>query len=294
MPIERLPDVATYQSSFEAIANIDAIMEKAVGGDFPYFVVGGIATAALVHPSTIIDTRERRIIAAEAADIPTLRPNGTVRDVDVLVGGVVRQSVMRQAGANIELSTGNSLEASVFGFDLHHNHATERSGWISRRLQQTDETMSYQLGPVIQPVQPTSYEPWTLELPRGLGEVSVLNPVGQMAAYAMRSISGVRPKDAAKFTQMRANVLQHAELKEALYDGAFKEWKQFADTLNAIRAGKPLEHDNIQPGTTKRDIAALRWRGRLLRSVESRSNIVDIAQKPVVQKILNTFVRAAK
>jgi hypothetical protein len=294
MTVDRLPDIAHFQSSFEAIAGLGAVMEEHLQGEFPHFVVGGIATAALVHPDTVIDVSTRRIIAAEAADIPTRRPNGTMRDVDVLIGGVVHQSLMQQAKTDIEQATAQSLEASVFSFDAYHSHMHEKSGWISRRLQQTNETVSYQLGPIIQHVQPTSYEPWTLELPKGMGEVSVLNPVGQLAAYAMRSISGIRAKDTEKFAQMRTNILQYRELKNDLHHGPFKEWKQFADTLTAIRRGQPLEYDNIQPGTTRRDIAMLRWRGRLLKMVEQHPFVVDVAQKPGMQKALNTFVRAAK
>lgn len=294
MLAENMPDVDAFHSSFEAITELDAVMERHLHGAVPHFVVGGIVTAALRHPGTVMRPVERRIIAAEAADLSTTRPNGTRRDVDVLIGGIVPGSVMSRTRVDLESVTHHQLEASVFAFDPYQSHIHDRSGWISRRLQQSNKTVSYQLGPVVQRVQPESYQPWTLELPREMGEVSVLHPVGHLAAYAIRSVSGLREKDRTKFEQMRANILQHTALKEALHDGPFKEWKQFAETITAIRRGERIPHDNIQPGTTRRELAALRWRGMLLKKAEQYSGLVDFAQKPLPQKILNTFVRAAK
>lgn len=294
MSAENLHDIGSYQSSYEVIASLDATMEHHLYDAIPYFVVGGITSAALAHSATIIDCDNRRIIAAEKSDIATRRPNGTLRDVDILVGGMISPILMSEIRRDLDRNLNGSLEVSVFGFDGYGNHAHERSGWISRRLQKGHDDYFYQLGPVVQQVHRDSYEPWTLELPKDMGGVSVLHPAGHLAAYAMRSISGIRAKDTEKFTQMRSNILQHPELKDDLHHGSFKEWKQFADTLTAIRRGQPLEHDNIQPGTTDRDIAMLRWRGRLLKMVEQHPSVVDVAQKSVVQKILNTFVRAAK
>lgn len=294
MSVEGLQDISSYQSSYEVIADLDTDMQRHLKGVVPYFVVGGIATAALAHPATVIDCENRRIHAADRSDIATRRHNGTLRDVDILIGSTVTPLLMTEIHQSLTRKIDGRLEVSVFGFDEYAAHASDRRGWISRRLEHDRTDNYYQLGPVIQEVHKESYQPWRLQLPAGLGEVSVLNPVGHLAAYAMRSISGIRAKDTEKFAKMRTNILQHPALQHDLHHGPFKEWKQFADTLTAIRRGQPLEHDNIQPGTTKRDIAQLRWRGRLLKMVEQHPTVVDVAQKPAVQKILNTFVRAAK
>lgn len=294
MSIENLQDIGGYQSSYEAIAGLDTAMDRHLYDTVPYFVVGGITTAALAHPETVIDCNNRRIIASERSDIATRRHNGTLRDVDILIGSRVTPVLMSEMRHDLAEKLDGTLEVSVFGFDGYRDYASDRSGWTSRRLEKDRIDYFYQLGPVVQQVSMDSYEPWKLQLPKDLGEVSVLHPAGHLAAYAMRSVSGIRAKDTEKFAQMRTNIMQHPELKNDLYHGPFKEWKQFADTLTAIRRGQPLEHDNIQPGTTKRDIAMLRWRGRLLKIVEQHSLVVDVAQKPAMQKVLNTFVRAAK
>lgn len=294
MSVENLQDIGGFQSSYEVIAGLDATMEHRLHDAVPYFVVGGIATAALAHPATVIDCSNRRIVAAEQSDIATRRHNGTLRDVDILIGSTVTPLLMAGIHQDLTNKVDGRLEVSVFGFDDYTTHASDKRGWISRRLEHDRTDNFYQLGPVVQQVNSESYEPWKLQLPKDMGEVSVLHPVGHLAAYAMRSISGIRAKDTTKFSQMRTNILQHPALQHDLHHGPFKEWKQFADTLTAIRHGRPLEHDNIQPGTTKRDIAQLRWRGRLLKMVEKHPTVVDVAQKPVMQKVLNIFVRAAK
>lgn len=289
--------LAPGDGSFEAIANLDKALSESLPEQMNYFVVGGIVAAALADPATRIIEDEQVIMASPRSDIAAMRPNGTLRDVDILVDGVLAPDEAAQAKEACEVVVNDRLEVSLFGFDDQETYAQERFHFLSRRLRTPDDQRSYQLGPLLQPTPAESYKPWELVLPSEQ-RVQVLHPLGQLLAYRMRSVSGLRPKDHEKFGQMHRNIEQalgERAFREQLHDGPFASWNAFANAAAAIRIGDPkhIPAEMLRDGTTTTELAVMRLQGRLLRTLESHDGLVTIAQGAVAQRVLKSLVRSA-
>ncbi|MGF7228903.1 MAG: hypothetical protein ACQR33_02850 [Candidatus Saccharibacteria bacterium] len=280
---------------FEVITDMDSALFEALPEGARYFVVGGIATAALVDPETHIDHNERMIFVRKSADISATRPNGTQRDVDILVDAVLTPEQATRAKKAAEEVVDGHLEVSLFGFDNQQTYANERFHFLSRRLMSQNDQRAYQLGPLLQPTPVETYEPWNLVLPNDQ-LVGVLNPVGHLLAYRMRSVSGLRPKDHEKFGHMHQNIEQSLgsrAFREQLHDGPFASWNAFANAAAAIRIGDPkhIPAEMLREGTTTTELAVMRWQGRLLRTLESQERLVTFAQGAAMQRALKPLIR---
>ena len=290
MSQERLLD-PSLASSFDAIADLYEPVQEALPPNTRWYVVGGLATAALRHPSTTIDTAGV-VSTTYEADMPALRPNGTVRDVDILVDAVLEPQTVQQAKEAALTAVAGRLEVSLFGFDNAHEHAADKLSFLSRRVMDQEGQRYHQLGPIRQKVPEESYETWTLELPNG-SRVPMLHPVGHVLAYRGRSVSGLRPKDTEKFYDMVYKIFDHEPFKIELADGMFAPWNAFTNAVANIRHGHMPPPELVRPGTSRAELRAMRWQGRLLKIAESHPKIVDICQSPVMQKIFSSAVRAA-
>jgi hypothetical protein len=281
-----------------AISELDDAMRDSLGPWQRYFVLGGIASGALRHPDTVIDTATRTVIAAEGSGELTVRQNGTTRDIDILVDDVLTDETADRVKASVAEATGGALVVSVFGLDAHtpdtpasrlKNTATH---WVSRRTIDENRTHRYELHPLSQAVPRESYEPWRLYTPDNR-VVNIFNPAGHVLAYAMRSVSGVRAKDTDKLYEMTNNVLRHPELKDEIKEGVFRPWLDFAVAVYDMRDNTlPPDSPLIKEGTNRVELAAARWKGKLLHFIEDQERIVDIAQHERIQKLLNFVIRA--
>jgi hypothetical protein len=276
---------------YEAIADVDAAMRSAIGDEPNYFVLGGIPSSALKHPDTVFNHATQTISASAAASEGTIRPNGTVRDIDILVDRVMSDSEAAAVVAEVERAVQGELVVSVFGFERYQPQ-TRLGGtkslftdWISQRTIDYDGVRRYELGPLSQEVAEGSYTPWTLVTEPG-PSISVLSPAGHVLAYGLRSISGVRAKDADKLDAMLKRVLDEPEFKEAITQGDFRDWLDFAVSIYDLRDG--IDHSEI--GRIAR--GAFRFKGRLLGLLEANEGIVERAQSGKVQDLLGYFVHA--
>jgi len=277
-------------SSFDAISGLQEPLTEALP-DTRWYVVGGLATAALRHPQTVIHP-EGVIEATRHADTFVTRPNGTLRDVDILVDDVLAPEIMQHAKRVAEEVVDGRLEVSLFGFDDAVKHAGDKLSFLSRRVRDANGQRYHQLGPVRQPVPSESYEPWKLVLPNKT-EVPVLHPVGHLLAYRSRSISGLRPKDTQKFYEMANNIFSQQVFRDELKYGAFASWNQFANTIAAIRHGGKASQEIVPADTPRAEIFAMRWQGRLLKMLEANPKIVDVCQSAFMQRIFSSIVRSA-
>jgi hypothetical protein len=284
---------------FEAIGELDSAMADVVPAGIDYLVLGGIASSALRHPDTKLDPFPvgGMVCAPDSAAESVIRDNGTRRDIDILLTGVLDEETSQKIKETVTDATDGQLLVSIFDFDKHDPDpsllAKVKAG-VSHRTIDEEGTLRYELYPLSQIVSAETYSPWQLMTPSGL-RVNVLNPAGHALAYRMRSISGTRIKDAEKVSEMTKNVMAVPELRQAIYEGAFLDWLAFAEAIPRILR-KQMDRDDgmLIPETSRAALAAFRWKGKLLQKLESQDFIVKLAQDEngPVQKALNFFVSA--
>lgn len=280
------------QTCFNAIADLDEALQDALP-DHTYFVVGGIATAAYRHEQTVFDVATRTATVPPEADMWTHRPNHTLRDVDILVGGMVEPTQAQHAKQAVERAIDNKLEVSLFGFEPYEDTISRRLEPLSHRLQNRAGECFYKMGAVVQEVPSATYEqPWRLVLPNGAA-VDALHPVGHALAYEFRSVGGLRGKDREKHTDMTQIVSQQlgeAALTEA--DAQFASWRQFAQNLEHVRNGSftQIAPESLRPGASRLELRAMRLMGRALGAAERQERIVSLAQSERMQRMLKVLI----
>jgi len=284
---------APYEEScFNAIANLDEALHEALP-EHPYFVVGGIATAAYRHEQTIFDAASRMAVVPPVADMGVRRSNHTLRDVDVLVGGMVDPVRAQRAKQAAERVISGRLEVSLFGFEPYEDNVSRRLEPLSHRLQNRAGECFYKMGAVVQKVPSATYEqPWRLVLPSGKA-VNALHPVGHALAYEVRSVGGLRGKDREKHTAMTKIVSrQLGETALAEAEAQFASWRQFAQNLEHVREGRfgQIMPDSLRPGASRLELLAMRAQGKTLGVVERQERIVSLAQSPRVQRMLKVVI----
>lgn len=296
MAVSERPGYGAPKSCYDVISDLDAAMCDSLPQGTSYFMLGGIASGALRAETTIIDENEKRIVASSDSSIPTLRENGTGRDIDILVGDILSPERAGVVKRSVEEAVSNTLRVSVFGFDRHEKVAARgvtmstMVDWLSQRTVDQSGTYRYVMYPLQQVVHEESYVPWRLQLPSG-GEVSVLHPIGHMLAYKMRSVSGLRTKDVEKHEAMERKLLRYPDLVEEMNDGVFREWLQFANAAAALRKDRLSQPETPHPEISRAAQAAFRMKGHLLHWFESKEPVVDFFQKPALQSMLSPFIR---
>lgn len=287
--------VAGTQDCFEIVAGLNQSVREHTD---TYYVVGGLASAALAHPGTRFDIGQRTIIPPEDLTLPSARENGTLRDIDVLVLSPEEKKI-DDVQNSVQSVVGDNLEISVFGIDSHEMYAEESRHWsrnfkefLSQRTVDEQGRHRYVLRPIEQTVSEESYEPWAMLIPSD-DYIQVMHPVAQLMCYKMRSISGLRSKDAQKVENIAGNILTIPEFQTELEYGVYKEWQIFANAVERIRKSKLKELASGYPDTPKVDLFLAQIKGKLLHMLESNERIVTIGLNPRVQKMLRTFTRTA-
>ena len=291
--------VGGIETCHQAVYGLDAIMHGHMP-DTPYYLLGGITTATLIdHESRIIPS-ERLVVAGPDSDLSVRRPNGTPRDADILLLGVLPKETLQNVKAAVLAGSRKSIEVSVFGLDRHvpnagvgRRMAWNMAQWVSRRTLDTEGNHRYELFPLSCVVQAASYEPWRLVLP-GMkdGEcISILNPGAHWLAYQMRSIGGLRGKDAEKVEKMGERV--EPIFREQIHDGVLREWRLFAESITTMRDEGIILPGNRHPAARPNDLRVGQQKSKLSNWGEGHSGIVDVGQKPGIQRVLNIFVRSS-
>jgi len=180
-------------------------------------IIGGVNSAALVHPDTVIDADSKTVIAPSLLHLPTQRNDAakTRRDLDILVKSS-NPDVIERVERIVDETVGTALERSVFGIvpekvlrrQLRHRFGfTALKTFLSDRYVHPDDIdtpdgvdspdrMIRSLFPFGVPIDSESLESWTLTV--GDMHVPIPNPAMSIINYTTRSISGVRPKDKKK------------------------------------------------------------------------------------------------
>lgn len=270
-------------------------------------IIGGVGSAALEHPDTIIDIHNKEVIAPDSLYLDTYRPNGSLRDLDVLVLSSDRKDIDLVNGYMAE-TVGSSLELSAFGIKPAESLRkqmrsplgfTALKTFLSDRYDMPDG-MVKSLFPFSVPIDPESLEPWTLSI--GNNHIPIPNPAMSVINYTNRSIGGIRPKDLAKVNSMADSVFSKApELRDWAIEGpgasqadlglllrSLTPNRKHADIFNINRQILPtsglIKHESfILPELTTREkqlmVGMATIKATLLSSVESNSTIVKLWQK---------------
>ncbi|HEX5744453.1 MAG TPA: hypothetical protein VFX84_03340 [Candidatus Saccharimonadales bacterium] len=221
-------------------------------------IMGGIGSAALKHPETVILLDERRIVAPddflEDADarvgLHRFRPDGTLRDFDLLVKTADEEAV-GEVEAIAERTVDGQLQISAFG--LHSAEDLERQRenplgffavrtFVSDRYVHEDGSMQKALFPFAVPLEREVLENWSLEV--GGEEFQVANPASTILNYLTRSISGIRGvKDGPKVQEMASQIFgKEPELAEWCVDGPGQSQMDLAAILQTLRRSGSLPH----------------------------------------------------
>jgi hypothetical protein len=280
---------------FEVISDLDGALNAVLTPEQQYFVLGGIATAAIVDPNSIFDHENRRLIPTTPIKLPAIRGNGTQRDIDILILDTLGKKQARSIINTVSEAIDHKLVVSVFEDkqqtppSLKNRSVHSLTEWTSSRTIDAEGKHYYELHPIIQQVPKESYQPWKLELPNN-HEVSILSPAGHMLAYYMRSITGVRHKDLEKVELMKHRIEQDPQFKEQIEDGVYNSWKQFAEMIDFMRTNKVSLLHSQYPQTSTAELAIFKKKAKILEFLESNETMVRCAQKGLVQKVLGHLI----
>jgi hypothetical protein len=216
-------------------------------------IMGGIGSAALKHPGTVIIPDERMIVTAGDflydnagnlnPDLAPMRKNGTLRDLDALVLSYDPEHVAQVEKIVTEEIAGR-LDISIF--PLHDGaELTERrdnpfgfgsiAAFVTDRYVMADEKMVKALPPLFAvEIDPDTMESWKVEIG---GEIyPVVNPASAILNYLTRAIWGLRHKDFDKVQEMARLVFAKApEMVDYAIDGPLKSQMELAGILQTLR-----------------------------------------------------------
>jgi len=205
-------------------------------------IVGGVGTAALCSPKSEIVLDARTIYVSDDFTLSTHRPDGTLRDVDVLVLTSDAHR-LRQVRNDLVATLGASLEPSVFGIrpakQIHHQlrnplHPSNLGIFLGDRYESPEgHGIVRALFPFKTPLSAESLTPWTLR--RGDMSIPVPNPATSLINYFARSISGLRPKDAVKVKEMSEKIFSKCpELEDYMRTGPLQNELEFTRVIASL------------------------------------------------------------
>lgn len=225
-------------SCYEVMPEVQAVIQEVLPGA-PVFLVGGGPAAAIGHEATRYDHDSKRVIATTESAESTMRPNGSLRDLDLVAMRLLGHDEGRLAEQAILEAINHRMVVSVFGLEPRQGFtpgfrfARSFADWTSRRTIDEDGIHRYEIYPLQQVVDRPDvvYEEWALELPTG-GEISIMPPDTTVLNYSIRSVSP-RAKDKKKIALMRQNVEAEPEFVERIH-GPLQPIQELADAIVAL------------------------------------------------------------
>ena len=215
-------------------------------------VIGGVSISAMAHPDAYFDIQQREITVPDDFSLPSRRPDGSLRDIDVLVNSA-DQARVQQVETDLRETIGNKLEHSVFSILPNRLLERQRANpfgmvalrtLLSNRYEASAGASTYikSLFPFSATIDPESMETWTLVV-GDQQRVPVPHPGTTLLNYMTRSVSGIRPRDKDKLTAAASNTFNHApEIKDWLVDGPGRSQLELAKVLASLNvsAGKQI------------------------------------------------------
>jgi hypothetical protein len=209
-------------------------------------MIGGIGSHVLGLPGVEIDPVRKQVSYNGSVELPQLRSDGTLRDLDFLVLSTNPDDISA-AETIAQDVVGNQLVLSFFGLRSALQLERQRRDvvgslgkvFVSDRYAETDSTgaitcATKALFPFKAEMSPETLETWTLILPDY--ELPIPHPGTTVINYATRSIGGLRPKDRQKVNQLTNNIAIVAPwIPEWIVDGPGKSQMELARILQSLR-----------------------------------------------------------
>ncbi len=231
------------------------------------FVIGGLGSRALSHSDVRISEQEH-VIAVPNLAIPSVREDGTVRDVDVFVNSADPIRTQR-VEAHLNEVINDQLTASVCniadGAFIEKELATPfsvkstlLSGYVSNRytgpIGNEAEIRRY-IFPFSAPLALEHFDQWRVEVKDSGLVIPVPSPASTLSNYLVRSVIGLRPVDQEKTWRNAATVREKAPKQwEWLVDGGGKNHLDLSQLLRSLhrRGGeRHLVSFEVLPGLTR-------------------------------------------
>lgn len=213
-------------------------------------IIGGVASAALIHPDTIINVRQKEVIAPDDLYLSNIRSNGTLRDLDILVMSSLADDICLIKDCFTKTINGG-LDPSIFGFkksEVLERQINRPLGFVacrtflSDRYELANNAMVKSLFPFSTAINPESLESWNLNI--GDINISIPNPAMLIINYLSRSISGVRFKDIEKVNRLSSNIFSKApELRDWALGGPAASQVELSLALRSLTPNK--KHDDV-------------------------------------------------
>lgn len=210
------------------------------------FMLGGLGMAALTHPRVQFD-EANKVIAVPDLYIPSVRPDGTLRDVDLMVATTdTNRTLEVEAGlratlqGKLSLAVCNIANGQSITRDTKHPFSprTAVKGFTSNRYTHPDipgQHVRY-IFPFMAPLDNAHFEQWQVEVADVKLCLPVPPPASVLTNYLVRSVIGRRPADDEKVKA--AAYMLHMRTREQtswLYDGPGKDQLELSLVLNSIR-----------------------------------------------------------
>lgn len=224
-------------------------------------LVGGIAAVALGHPDTIIDMRDKKVIAPDDLYLSNIRDDGTLRDLDIRLYSS-QQSDFDKVQETFNKTIGNQLELSIFRLGTerelynikHKPFGLQAITSHVSNIFQTKEGLVKALPPFCAKVDNESLEEWSL-IYKDI-KAPIQNPALSLICYTDRDIVGMRKRDVIKVKKMARNVFQkmpelrdwavygpgNSQFELGLLLRSLTPYRQHDDIFNAKKPTLPIKN----------------------------------------------------
>lgn len=176
-----------------------------------YTVVGGLGAHAITH-ALKIDWDEGIVTVDPAAELPRIRDNGTVRDLDMLVHSSNAEDITVYRGGINNIING-AMVTSIFGLRPYESNRRGILDVVGRRYITDDGHPFWRASGVETAIPPEGLRPWCVQR-SGETVYTIINPVAQLGAYMNRSIAGQRPKDKEKIGDLKRVIMPSGKVSE--------------------------------------------------------------------------------
>lgn len=178
-------------------------------------VVGGVALKAILE-SYSIDWLKHTIAIDTDVSLSNVRPNGTLRDLDVLIPTIDGRQ-LELARREIDENVDHKMVVSAFGLRPYEENRRGLFDFVgSRYLQELPDgsrKLFWRLGGIETEIPMQALEPWQV-VRRGQVLFDTISPVAHLGAYINRSITGVRPKDREKLAELNQVITPNDKLRD--------------------------------------------------------------------------------
>lgn len=249
-----------------------------------YRMLGGTALKAMTSMQSV-DANTKEIVVDNNLALSTVRENRTLRDVDYLVL-TTNESKISSIKYSLEKELGDKVVTSVFGLNryeqqVNRSYPIKMIDFTSDRLIDNNGKLYYYCHPAIAAVNAESYEEWRINMGNQKVSIPTLSPEAIRAAYLIRSVGGLRPRDASKINELDKSLEKYWPEHLDYRSSKLSEWYDF----------KKLMEGSI----TEVGISFVARRS-LLHFLDSKKWAIDIAQgggllgksmQPILAKIIH-------